>query len=222
MRAPRVSLRCLHWSGKRHLPICRRIDQLVFSNRAGTHVNVSLISRIWLIITSRSAEPLMSAGSPTACRTLLRLSASSPPSLRLLSRSFQATAVHPRHHHPRAPFTHLSLRPSAFRSVLPPSFPPSSFPCFYPLLGISSFLSSSSSSSSSPPLPSSLTWLPPQHWVGGWRGYSRRALSRCWISSSTTAVFTVVFWSRLSQFSGFINRFSRKLRRLLEDLLFFL
>lgn len=32
--------------GEQHLPICCRIDQLVFSNRAGTRVNVSLISRI--------------------------------------------------------------------------------------------------------------------------------------------------------------------------------
>lgn len=49
---PCVSSRCLQWSGKRHRSIRCRIDQLVFSNRAGTHVNVSLISRIWLIITS--------------------------------------------------------------------------------------------------------------------------------------------------------------------------
>lgn len=121
---PCVSSYHLQWSGKQHLPICCRIDQLVFSNRAGTHVNVSLISRIWLIITSQT-HPLMSAGSPTVRLLLLTQSIPLTPLLLLFSSLFPSLSA--------LVFLPICLRLSSLPSFL----------CFSSRFSVSSFLSSS-------------------------------------------------------------------------------
>lgn len=181
-------------------------------------MNVSLISRIWLIITSRGAQPLMSAGSPTARRTLLPCASSIP--LRLLSRSFQATAVPLRHLLPSA-FSALVSSPICLSLGPSTLHLPLFLPVFFsPLMNF--FLPLILSVVVSPSSPSSfLPHLAPAPALGSWSGgelQSKGLEQMLYFLEHNCAVFS----TRLSQFSGFINRFSHKLRQLLEDLpLFF-